>query len=42
MIKKGYTEKDWVTKELPGEDHTETAWAKRLSIPMQFLLSRLK
>lgn len=42
MIEKGYTEKDWTTKEFPGEDHTETAWAKRLSIPVQFLLSRSK
>ena len=42
MIEKGYTEKDWTTKEFPGEDHTETAWAKRLSIPVQLLLSRSK
>ena len=40
MIKKGYTDKDWITKEFLGEDHTETAWAKRLSIPMHFLLSK--
>ena len=39
MIKKGYTEKDLMTKEYLGEDHTETCWAKRLSIPMRFLLS---
>ncbi len=40
MNKKGYTDKDWVTKEFPGEDHTETAWAKRLNIPVRFLLSK--
>ena len=39
MIEKGYSEKDWVTKEFPGEDHTEKAWAKRLSLPVRFLLS---
>ena len=39
MIKRGYTEKDWTTKEFPSEDHTETAWSKRLSLPVRFLLS---
>ena len=39
MIEKGYTNKDWVTQEFSGEDHTEICWAKRLSIPMLFLLS---
>jgi len=39
LIEKGYSEKDWVTKEFPGEDHTEKAWAKRLSLPVRFLLS---
>jgi predicted alpha/beta superfamily hydrolase len=39
MIEKGYSEKDWVTKEFPGEDHTEKAWSKRLSLPVRFLLS---
>ena len=39
MIKKGYTNKDWMTKEFSGEDHTENYWAGRLSIPMIFLLS---
>jgi predicted alpha/beta superfamily hydrolase len=39
MIEKGYSEKDWVTKEFPGEDHTEKAWSNRLVIPVRFLLS---
>ncbi len=42
MIKKGYSEKDWVTKEFLGEDHTERAWTKRLNIPMRFLLSEFE
>lgn len=42
MIEKGYTESNWKTKEFPGEDHTETAWAKRLSLPVRFLLSEFK
>jgi predicted alpha/beta superfamily hydrolase len=42
MIEKGYSEKDWVTKEFPGEDHTEKAWSKRLNIPVRFLLSEFE
>ncbi len=40
MIKKGYTAENWVTREFPGEDHTEKAWARRLHIPLQFLLGK--
>jgi predicted alpha/beta superfamily hydrolase len=42
MIKKGYSEKIWVTIEFLGEDHTERAWTKRLNIPMRFLLSEFE
>jgi hypothetical protein len=38
MIDKGYTPGDWITKEFPGEDHSERAWAKRVHIPLTFLL----
>ncbi len=38
MIQKGYTAQNWITKEFPGEDHSEHAWAKRLHIPLTFLL----
>jgi Putative esterase len=38
MVSKGYTAENWITREFPGEDHTERAWAKRLHIPLQFLL----
>jgi enterochelin esterase-like enzyme len=35
---KGYDESNWMTKVFPGEDHSETAWQKRLYIPLTFLL----
>jgi enterochelin esterase-like enzyme len=37
---KGFTSSNWVTMEFPGEDHSETAWGKRLSLPLIFLLGR--
>jgi len=40
MISKGYTAQDWMTREFPGEDHSEHAWAKRLHIPLEFLLGK--
>lgn len=42
MRKKGYTEKNWITREFPGEEHSERAWAKRLHIPLEFLLGKTK
>jgi len=39
MQAKGYHDNmDWMTRVFPGEDHNETAWAKRLDIPLRFLL----
>lgn len=38
MKAKGYTNKNWETKFFPGENHSEVAWAKRLDIPLLFLL----
>lgn len=38
MVQKGYTRENWITREFPGEDHSERAWAKRLHIPLTFLL----
>jgi len=35
---KGYTSQNWMTREFPGEDHSERAWRKRLSIPIEFIL----
>ena len=39
MTNKSYSEKSWMTKYFPGEDHSERAWKKRLNIPLQFLLN---
>jgi enterochelin esterase-like enzyme len=38
MMRKGYTSANWITKEFPGENHSENAWAKRLELPLMFLL----
>jgi len=40
MRAKGYTAANWVTREFPGEPHSEVAWSKRLKIPLLFLLGR--
>jgi predicted alpha/beta superfamily hydrolase len=40
MKAKGYTKKNWITKAFVGEAHTEVAWAKRLDIPLLFLLKQ--
>ena len=40
MKEKGYTSKNWITREFPGEDHSERAWNKRLYIPLMFLLKK--
>lgn len=40
MRKKGWTEKMWITRFFPGENHSEQAWAKRLNVPLEFLLAR--
>lgn len=36
----GFTEKNWVTNYFPGEDHSEKAWSKRFSTPLEFLLKK--
>lgn len=40
MKAKGFTDKNWITKFFPGENHSEQAWNKRLYIPMVFLLNK--
>jgi enterochelin esterase-like enzyme len=40
MKAKGFTNKNWETKFFPGENHSEVAWAKRLDIPLLFLLKK--
>lgn len=37
---KGYNSKHWLSRSFPGENHSENAWAKRLYIPLEFLLSK--
>lgn len=39
MNQKGYNSQNWLTRYFPGENHSEKAWGKRLSIPLEFLLS---
>ncbi len=34
----GWNEEKWITRAFPGESHMETSWAKRLKIPLIFLL----
>jgi len=36
----GYTEKNWITREYPGDDHSERSWSKRFSVPVLFLLAK--
>lgn len=40
MKSKGFTEKNWVTKIFPGEDHSEKSWSSRLKFPLEFLLGK--
>lgn len=40
MREKGWTAKAWTTRFFAGENHSETAWAKRLDIPLMFLLQK--
>jgi predicted alpha/beta superfamily hydrolase len=40
MSDHGYTSDFWQTVFFEGESHTETSWAKRLDIPVSFLLKK--
>ncbi|WP_044211765.1 alpha/beta hydrolase [Flammeovirga sp. OC4] len=40
MKKHGFTSENWMTEKFPGENHSEVAWAKRLNIPLEFLLGK--
>lgn len=40
MREKGYTPNNWQTRFFAGENHSELAWSKRLSIPLLFLLGQ--
>ncbi len=41
MKMRGYTATNWSTQKFPGENHSEIAWAKRLHIPVSFLLGNI-
>jgi enterochelin esterase-like enzyme len=40
MKEKGFTDKSWITKYFPGEDHSESAWRRRLEVPLVFLVKK--
>ncbi|MBK8721014.1 MAG: alpha/beta hydrolase [Saprospiraceae bacterium] len=40
MKKKGYSEKNWMTKFFPGDNHSENAWKNRLNFPLLFLFGK--
>jgi len=40
MKQKGYSDLYWQTRFFPGENHSEQSWAKRLYIPLIFLLKK--
>jgi enterochelin esterase-like enzyme len=40
MIKKGFSEKNWLTKYFPGKEHSEKSWNERLPIPIEFILKK--
>jgi pimeloyl-ACP methyl ester carboxylesterase len=40
MALEGFNSKNWETKEFAGHVHDERSWAKRLSIPVEFLLGK--
>ena len=34
---RGYSEKDFMSRIFPGDEHSETSWARRVGIPLEFL-----
>jgi enterochelin esterase-like enzyme len=40
MRDKGYTNKNWMSREFEGADHSEKSWSSRLHIPLTFLLEK--
>jgi predicted alpha/beta superfamily hydrolase len=40
MKEKGFSEKNWLTKYFPGQEHSERAWKRRLDVPLIFLLGK--
>ena len=40
MKSKGFSNKNWMSKEFIGDDHTEKSWRNRLGIPLAFILGK--
>jgi enterochelin esterase-like enzyme len=40
MLQKDFHKKNWLTRFFPGEEHSETAWRRRLAVPAIFLLGK--
>ena len=40
MKARGFTGRNWITKEFLGANHSENAWRKRLAIPVLFLMKK--
>lgn len=40
MVRHEYTAANWITKEFPGDEHSEVSWAARLKYPLEFLLGK--
>lgn len=40
MKEKGWNSRAWTTRFFAGENHSETAWAKRFNAPLEFLLKK--
>ena len=38
MKSKGYSKRNWITREFIGAAHKESDWAKRVKIPLEFML----
>ncbi len=40
MRAKNFNDRNWMTKYFPGDAHTESAWKKRLNVPLTFLMGK--
>ncbi len=40
MKEKGFNKNNWATKKFESANHSENAWSKRFSIPLEFLLKK--
>ncbi len=40
MNNKGYASSQWMSRNWPGQDHSERSWRSRLQVPLEFLLGK--